>query len=306
MKSVTYRHIALFAALSLALALIFFAPISELLRMAIKDELYSYIPLIPLVSCVLVFRNRESIFSETKYAPILGIVIVAAGGLLFAATREYEASLLRDDFLSGVTTSAILCFIGCFFGVFGAKAFGKAIFPLTFLFLMVPIPTPILDRVVLFLQVGSTETAHVLFKLTGVPVLRDGFTFQLPGLSVEVAKQCSGIRSSVSLAIVSLLMSRFVLRTFGMRALLVLSTIPITLFKNGVRIVTLALLGAYVDQRILESQVHRSGGIPIFGLALVLLFAMAWVLRRVEKRKYKEIHHRDTETQRMITKDFSP
>lgn len=56
------------------------------------------------------------------------------------------------------------------------------------------------------------------------------------------------------------------------------------MFKNGCRIVTLTLLGAYVDPRILSSQLHRAGGIPFFGLALLLLVPVLWLLIKSEKR----------------------
>ena len=64
---------------------------------------------------------------------------------------------------------------------------------------------------------------------------------------------------------------------------LILSVLPITIFKNALRILTLTLLGAYVDQRILDSVVHRAGGIPFFGLALLLFGCVLWVLRKGDK-----------------------
>jgi exosortase len=183
-----------------------------------------------------------------------------------------------------VAVATVLLLLGSFLGFFGIKAFREALFPLGFLFLVTPIPEALLSEIVSFLQWGSAEAAEGLFRLTGLPVLREGYTFHLPKLSVEVAPQCSGIRSSISLFVVSILVGRFWLRTTGGRILLILTVVPITLFKNGVRIVTLALLGAYVDQRILDSDLHRSGGIPIFGLAMIMLFSVAWILRRMEKK----------------------
>jgi len=53
------------------------------------------------------------------------------------------------------------------------------------------------------------------------------------------------------------------------------------------RIVTLSLLGIYVDQRILYGELHKSGGIPFFIVALVMLAPVLWYLRRSEKKKIK-------------------
>jgi exosortase/archaeosortase family protein len=67
------------------------------------------------------------------------------------------------------------------------------------------------------------------------------------------------------------------------KLILVLSIFPITVFKNGLRITTLSLLGAYYDPRILDSQLHRSGGIPFFFIALALLAPVLWYLMKKEK-----------------------
>jgi exosortase/archaeosortase family protein len=82
------------------------------------------------------------------------------------------------------------------------------------------------------------------------------------------------------LFIVSLVAADMFLVSRVRKAILVLSVIPIAIFKNAVRIVTLSLLGAYVDRDILSSVVHQRGGIPIFFLALCLLATVLWILRK--------------------------
>ena len=66
---------------------------------------------------------------------------------------------------------------------------------------MIPIPGLIMDKIIYALQVGSTEGSEGLFIFTGVAFQREGFVFHLPGFSVEVAEQCSRIRSSLALFI---------------------------------------------------------------------------------------------------------
>jgi len=53
------------------------------------------------------------------------------------------------------------------------------------------------------------------------------------------------------------------------------------------RIVTLSLLGIYVDQRILYGELHKSGGIPFFIVALAMLAPILWILRRSEKKSVR-------------------
>jgi exosortase/archaeosortase family protein len=92
-------------------------------------------------------------------------------------------------------------------------------------------------------------------------VLKQGFILRLPTLDIEVAKQCSGIRSSLALLITVLIVGNFVLRSAWRKALLVLSILPILIFKNGVRIVAVSLLSIYVNRRFLHEWLHTSGGI---------------------------------------------
>jgi exosortase len=120
----------------------------------------------------------------------------------------------------------------------------------------------------------------------GVPVFRDGFLFTLPGLTVEVAEQCSGIRSGISLFLVGILAGHIFLKSGWRKLALAAAVVPITIAKNGLRIVTISLLGAYVDRQVLSGPLHQAGGIPFFGVALVLLAVVLWALRRGERKKH--------------------
>ncbi|NIS74590.1 MAG: hypothetical protein GTO08_04795, partial [Deltaproteobacteria bacterium] len=95
-----------------------------------------------------------------------------------------------------------------------------------------------------------------LFSLTGIPVFREGAVFHIPGLVIEVAKECSGIRSSTVLFVTSVITGHMFLKTGWRKVALFASVLPITVFKNGLRIVTLALIGAYVDRGILSGALH--------------------------------------------------
>ena len=70
------------------------------------------------------------------------------------------------------------------------------------------------------LQKGSADACYALFRLIGVPVLRNGFRFALPGVEIEVAEQCSGIHSGLSLFIAGLLAEYVLLRGAWKKALL--------------------------------------------------------------------------------------
>lgn len=151
-----------------------------------------------------------------------------------------------------------------------------------FLLLMIPLPEPILNHVVYFLQKGSAEIAAGLFDLTGVPVLREGFVFRLPRVTIEVAQECSGIRSSMALLVLALLVSHLYLRKFWRQAIFVACGMIVMIVKNGIRIVTLTLLASYVDPGFLYGDLHHKGGIVFFVVGLLILLPILWLLRKGE------------------------
>jgi len=95
-----------------------------------------------------------------------------------------------------------------------------------------------------------------------------------------VAKECSGIRSSLVLVITSLLAANMFLRTTWRRALLVVAVIPLGLLRNGLRILVISLLCVHIGPEMINSVIHRRGGPLFFVASLIPLFVLLWWLRR--------------------------
>ncbi len=275
----------LFISFSALALLIFYTPLREVLRLAFYERLYGYMILIPFVSGYFIFLRRREIALQTGYSFKAGIILSLIGILLFWVGEKNGLGLSQSSRLSLAMVSALIFWMGGVVLIYGVRAFKIAAFPLLFLLFMVPIPGKALETIIYVLTCGSAEAAYGFFKLTGVSILREGFTFYLPGLSVEVAEQCSGINSSIALFVTSIVAAQLFLRTGWKKIVLVLSAFPIAILKNGMRIATLTLLGAYVYRRILSSDLHREGGIPFFVLALIMLAPILYYLRKTEKKK---------------------
>ncbi len=278
------KRIALFLLFIAVAGVMFYGPFRDAMRAAIRSDSYSHVVLIPLVSAYLLFVRRKEIFTHIEYAFAPGAAVSAVGVLLYGLARMVPLGLNKNDFSALVTLSALFFVVGAFILFFGFRAFRAARFALLFLLFMVPVPTVLMDGIIRILQVGSTEFVALLFSIMPTPVLREGFIFQLPNISIMVAPECSGIRSSLALVITAVLAGYMFLETGWKKALLVLVVIPVTMLKNGVRIVTLSLLAVYVDTRILtDSALHTDGGILFFILALCLMAPILFLLRRSEK-----------------------
>ena len=278
----TWRYV-LFTVICVLAVLLFEVPLTVLCRLSQQEEMYSHTLVIAPISLGLVYLNRKRIFLDIRHCVGLGVVLLVAGMILYWLDHRLSPKLDQNDYLSLAVFSFVIVLIGAFVLCYGTNAIRAAAFPLLFLLLMVPVPGFLLERIVLALQRGSAEVADVLFKLSGVPVFRQGFTFALPSVTINIAHECSGIRSTLALFITSLLVGYVFLRSKWRRGILALSVVPVAIIKNGVRIVTLSLLAAYVDRGFLTGSLHhRYGGALFSVLALAALVPVLWLLQRQE------------------------
>lgn len=273
-----------FAGFFILSLIVFWVPLSTLVHFSFEYEHYSHIILVPLVSAYLMCRDRRTIFAHAESGVRAGTLLLGGGAALYWFSQAHSILLSQNDQLSLTIFPIVLVWLGGFAFCYGTRAFRTAAFPLAFLFLAVPIPDFLLQNAILILQKGSAEATQALFRLVGVPVLRQGFLFVLPGLTIDVAPECSGIRSSLALFTISLLVGHFSLESGWRKVVLSLSVFPIAVIKNGMRIVTLCLLTIYRDPSYLSGSLHRRGGIPFFVLAFAVLTVVVWLLQRSEKK----------------------
>ena len=260
----------------------FWQPVVALVKLSLQDDRYSHLVLIPFITGFLIYLDRQRIFIERRRAPLFGMSLFALAMIVYWVAKPWSTWSNRNDQLWLPALGIVLVWASSFLFMNGPKAAAAAMFPLCFLLVMVPVPAVFLDRAVYNLQKGSAELTDILFRLLGMPAFRSGFRFSLPGVDIEVAKECSGIRSSLALLITGLLASHLFLRSTARKLFFILLTIPVAIFKNAVRIVTLSFLGVYVDRGWLDSSLHRRGGalFALVGLAILLPFLL-W-LRRSE------------------------
>jgi exosortase len=273
-----------FAALCTAGIAVFWRPLRDLAVFSFADDLYSHIGLIPLFCIALIFLKRRDIFSRIGFSTAVGAAVILSGLILLVIGKTYRPELEADDYLALCTSGFVFWMVGAFVGIYGVRAFRRAMFPLLFLFFFVPFPTIVLNRSIEFLQHMTADTVDGVLGCIGLPYFRSDLVFQLPEVTIQVAEQCSGIRSSLALIVATTAAGYVFLETGWRRLLLVLAIIPITIFKNALRITTLTLLASHVDTTWLtDSWLHKAGGKPFFLIALLLWSPILWVLWRSEK-----------------------
>jgi exosortase len=282
------RRTLLFGIYSLCLMLVNAGVLRALTNVSLENPTASHHVLIPLVTLALLYQGRAAIFSSLRSAPVSGLAVFLFGfGLSMAGRLSGEPGRQMSS-LGVMVGGLVVMWVGGFLVSYGWDAVRAALFPLLFLVFMIPIPRSLLDAATLFLKTGSAEAVAGLFTLTGTPYYREAFVFSMPRVAIEIADECSGIRSSIALLLTSLLAGHLFLRTGWKQALLVAVVVPMAIVKNSIRIVSLSLLASYVDPGFLNGQLHHEGGIVFFLITLALLAPLFVLLVNSETALTKE------------------
>lgn len=279
-------RLAAFYAFAALIAIAFFQPISSLVHYSLEEDLHSYTLLIPAISVWLVTLRRDRLPKVylTSWSWGITFAVVGAAFLIWgnslSTSPQGGASMLTGQILALVS----LLIAGGFL-ILGFPWMRAVAFPAAFLFFTAPLTPNAVDTLERASQVASAEAAYHFFNLSGTAIMREGLIFHLSNITIEVAQECSGIRSSLVLFITSLVAANLFLKSPWRRVLLVSIVIPLGIIRNGFRILVIGTLCIRIGPHMIHSIIHKRGGPLFFLLSLVPLFVLLWWLRRGEPRQ---------------------
>ncbi len=261
-------------------------PLLGLANYAAHSSLHSYILLIPFVSGYLLYIRRDQLPKKRVADLPLGIMLLACGLGIFLFNRVHFAGPAAADnsYFVLLSLSFLCCLTAGGFFFLGRDWMQAAAFPLAYLIFLVPMPDAMADALETASKYASAEVANLFFHISGMPFLRAGLIFQLPNITIEVAQECSGIRSSWVLFMTSILAANLFLKMPWRRFALVAFIIPLAILRNGFRILVIGLLCVHMGPQMIHSLIHRRGGPLFFALSLVPLFLVLWWLRKGDIR----------------------
>lgn len=273
-----------FPALCFILSLLYFDSLQALVTLALKNDAYTHTLLMPFAALFFIFIDRKAVPLSQKLSLLQPLFAIIPGIVLLAVVQNgllAEHTMVAMDCM---LASYISFLIGGMIFFYGIPAFVKTRFSWFLMLLAIPVPMVVLNYIVTFFRDGSAEVVNVMLQITGITFIREGLTFRLPSITIFIAPECSGIRSSIALFITALFAGQLYLKTVPAKLVLLLCVIPLTLLKNGLRITTLTILADKVDVAwITHSRLHHEGGIVFFAIILLLLFGILFILQRAEK-----------------------
>jgi len=256
------------------LSVLYYGPVVSMVGEWYTDENYSHGFLIPLISGYLAWQRRDAIAKSPISPANTGIIFVALGLMLFLL-----GNVAGENF--SMRFSLLVVVAGAIIFAYGYGFFGSMLFPYMYLFFMLPLPFILYDAVAFPLKLMVTDYSVAALKLFGIPVLRDGNIIELTNITLEVADACSGIRSIVSLLALSTAFAYFTQEGLLKRLILVSLAIPIAIIANAIRVIGTGFLASKIGAAAAQGFFHEFAGLVIFGIAIVMLIAAAYVLKKI-------------------------
>jgi exosortase len=235
--------------------------------------------LIPMVSFYIVYEKRREwseVIFEGQWSGLFWICLGAVFLLVGNLATEYF--IMRLSLL--VVLGGIILFL------MGMGPFKILLFPLAYLFFMIPIPSIFLDRVTFPLQLFASKISADALHLAGIPALREGNIIQLANTSLEVAEACSGIRSLISLLALSVAFAYFSQKAFLKRLFLVLSTFPIAILANVARVGGTGFLAHFYGDSVAQGFFHSFSGWLLFVVAFLGLLGVSVLLSKFKDERF--------------------
>ena len=232
--------------------------------------------LVPIIALYFVLEKRN----ELKSAPISPSVI---GGIVFLVSLL----LYIVAFAGGVAFVARFMIVSSLWGIvlynYGRDVFKTIGFPLLFLVFMIPVPISVIQGVSFPLQLFATNIATQVITLFSIPVYQEGnMLYFANNTQLEVAQACSGLRSIISLFMLSVI---FVYISgsgqFAMKIIMLLSAIPVAIVVNIIRVSGTGILAHYYGSVVAQGFLHEFSGIAVFVVGLLLLFFEFTVLKKI-------------------------
>ena len=242
----------------------------------IEDMSYAWY--VPLFSLYVVWKERREIVASLGEPSMAGFLLAlpsfAAG---FLGIRGHQLRLEIVGF-AGLVISLTWLYLG-------AKTMRRILFPALFLLFCMPLAT-FLDVVTVHLRIFSTGAAYAILKGFGADVVRQGTMLMSStgSFAIDVADPCSGLRSLFALAALTAGYAYFNQPTWLRRGLLFALSVPIAVFGNVVRILTIVLVAACCSPDFATGFYHDYSGYVVFMAAIMMMLGASAAISKGAER----------------------
>ena len=243
-----------------------------------RREEYGHGYIIPFITLFLIWQRKDKLENINFSGSWTGVAVLLLGLFLFYAGE-----------LSSIYTIIQYAFLFALFGLLlslmGMKAFKVILVPLFILFFMVPLPSFLFNNLSSQLQLISSQIGVAVIRLFDISVYLEGNVIDLGVYQLQVVEACSGLNYLFPLMTLAFISAYFFTGSFWKKAVIFLSSIPITILMNSFRI---GVIGVMVDKwgiAMAEGFLHDFEGWAVFMSCIGILILEMWILASIGKDK---------------------
>ncbi|NOX95457.1 MAG: VPLPA-CTERM-specific exosortase XrtD [Alphaproteobacteria bacterium] len=274
------RPAYLTALVVLAFGFAFFNGIADLFRRWGEQQELSHGYFLPVIAGWLIWSRREALGASLGRPMAIGLAGVALSVVILILSEMTVTSLMIfQHFAMILFAGSVALALG------GRNIFLLTLVPVIFLLFMVPPPYWVITVLSQQFQLWSSQLGVFMIERFGMPVYLSGNIIDLGDYQLQVAEACSGLRYLFPFLSLGFLAAYFFKAPLWQRALVFLSTVPITILMNSFRIALTGVLVQKYGASSAEGLIHFFEGWVVFLLCMIMLFAVIAVLSRFSGRK---------------------
>lgn len=259
--------------LLVTLAAVYWPVVLPMVKQWGSDPNYSHGYLVPFIAAYMAWMYKDDLLASSPQPSLAGLLLFAFGLVMLLI------GFLGTEYFT-MRSSLVVVFAGSVLCLFGWEIFKILLAPLCYLLLMVPIPYIIYDAAAFPLKLLVTKVSVLSMKALGIVVWQEGNILMFPNITLEVADACSGLRSIISLLALGVAYAFVLHPKTRDRVILILSTLPIAVFTNCLRVIATGILAQYFGSAAAEGFFHEFAGLFVFGAAVVMFVALGSILKR--------------------------
>lgn len=243
-----------------------------------KQEEYGHGFFIPMLTLWFLWDRKSAIVSAIGKGSYLSLLFVGVA-LVFLVLGEVTALYLL------IQLGFILSLLGLVLAFGGSLMFRVMFVPIFFLIFSIPLPYFIEALLTAKLQLLSSDFGVAFLRLIGTSVYLEGNLIDLGQYRLQVVEACSGLRYLYPLMSIGFLMAYMYHESYIKKAVIFITTIPITVLMNSARI---AMVGILVDtwgNEMADGFLHYFEGWIVFMLCLAILLAEVWVFEKLGQKR---------------------
>ncbi len=241
-------------------------------------EEYSHGVIIPFITAFLIWQKKDVLERISFDGSWAGVAITFAGAVIISIGNiSAITAIMQYGF--------VIALAGFILAYMGWRGFKEIWIPLSLLFFMIPFPDVIIQDLSRYLQLISSSIGVWIIRLFGISVYLEGNVIDLGVYKLQVVEACSGLRYLFPLMTLGFVCAYIYKAALWKRAVIFLSTIPITIFLNSFRIGMIGVLVEYWGQSMAEGFLHDFEGWAVFMACTGILVLEMWGLAQFGKER---------------------